>query len=419
MDIAEKMREMAERGRSAARVLGHAKPAAKDYFLERLASGLAERENEIMLANAADLDAARQGGMDAAYLDRLALTPAILESMRAACLRIASLPDPVGATESQWQRPNGLLVGKMRIPLGVIAMIYEARPNVTIDAAILCIKAGNAVILRGGREALRSNLALGAVLREALAAAALPQDSAQIVETTDHAAVPALCRLDEYIDVVIPRGGEKLVRVVCEAATVPVLKHYKGVCHAYVDEGADLEEACVIVENAKTQRPGVCNALEGLLVHRDEAGTFLPMLARRLSASGVEFRADERALPLLGAHAAGQTAADLGREFHGLILAVNVVDSLEEAIRHIDLYGSRHTDIICTRDYGRAMRFLREVDASMVAVNASTRFNDGGELGLGAEIGISTSKLHAYGPMGVKELTTTKFVVLGAGQIRG
>lgn len=418
MSIAEKMREMAVRGRAAARILGHAAPEAKNCFLERLASGLAKREEEIMRANAMDMDAARQTGMDAAYLDRLALTPAIMVAMRNACLHIASLPDPVGATESQWQRPNGLLVGRMRIPLGVIAMIYEARPNVTIDAAILCIKAGNAVILRGGREALRSNLALVSVLRDSLTAAGLPEDSAQIVEITDHAAVPELCRLDEYIDVVIPRGGEKLVRVVCEAATVPVLRHYKGVCHAYVDQGADLEQACAIVENAKTQRPGVCNALEGLLIHRDEAGAFLPMLARRLSASGVEFRADERALPLLGEHATRQAAEDLGCEFHSLILAVNVVDSMDEAIRHIDLYGSRHTDIICTRDYARAMRFLREVDASMVAVNASTRFNDGGELGLGAEIGISTSKLHAYGPMGVKELTTTKFVALGTGQIR-
>lgn len=416
MDIGTQMREMAARARHAASRLAHAEPVAKNHFLERLAALLAQKSDAIMRANGEDLACARSAGMDDSRLDRLALTDKILAEMRDACLQIASLSDPVGATESQWQRPNGLLVGKMRVPLGVIAMIYEARPNVTIDAGCLCLKAGNAVILRGGREALRSNMALVALAREALGEAELPGDSIQLVETTDHDAVAALCRLDELIDVVIPRGGESLIRAVCEVATVPVLKHYKGVCHIYVDKGADLQQACMIVDNAKTQRPGVCNALECVLVHRDVAEEFLPMLAAAMP--GVEFRACPAAFPLLGGKAVPQKPEDLGCEFHAPILAVCVVGDMEEALAHIERFGSRHTEVICTRDYARAMRFLRHVDASMVGVNASTRFNDGGQLGLGAEIGISTSKLHAYGPMGVNELTTTKFVVLGNGQIR-
>lgn len=418
MSIAMEMREMARRARQAANKLAAATPESKNLFLQKLADLLDLNTSHILDANKKDIVAAREAGMDAPRLDRLTMTPAIIGDMRRACLEVASLADPVGATESQWQRPNGLLVGKMRIPLGVIAMIYEARPNVTIDAAILCIKAGNAIILKGGREAAHSNAVLADLLRSALGMAGLAEDAAQLVSTTAHEAVHILCTLDEYIDVVIPRGGEKLIRAVCEVATVPVLKHYKGVCHAYVDSGADAEQACVIVENSKTQRPGVCNALECLLVHKDMAATFLPMLAQRLAGAGVEFRACKASLPLLGPNAVLQQAADLGCEFHDQIMAVCIVDNMDEALAHIARYGSHHTDIICTRDYARAMRFLREVDSSMVAVNASTRFNDGGQLGLGAEIGISTSKLHAYGPMGVTELTTTKFVVLGNGQIR-
>lgn len=414
----DKIIDMARYGRQAARILANAAPLAKNGFLERLAQKLALNEKEILAANERDLLAARQEGMDAARLDRLALTPAIMEEMRAACRHVAALPDPVGATESQWQRPNGLLVGKMRVPLGLIAMIYESRPNVTIDSAILCVKAGNAIILRGGREALQSNLALANCLRASLSESGLPEDCVQLVPFTGREAVGILCRLDEYIDVIIPRGGESLIRAVCDMATVPVLKHYKGVCHAYVDKGADLEMACAIVANSKTQRPGVCNALECLLVHRDEAGAFLPMLAQRLDPFAVEFRACPASLPLLGPRAVPLCDDDLGCEFHALILAVAIMPGFEDALEFIDRHGSRHTEIICSRDYGRCMRFLREVDASMVAVNASTRFNDGGQLGLGAEIGISTSKLHAYGPMGLKELTTTKFVVLGNGQVR-
>ncbi|WP_297216660.1 glutamate-5-semialdehyde dehydrogenase [uncultured Desulfovibrio sp.] len=418
MTLAEDMAGIGARAQRAARVLGSAAPAAKVAALETLASLLETRADALMAANARDLEAARRKGLDAPRMDRLTLTPAILADMAGACRHVAGLPDPIGALDSQWQRPNGLLVGRMRVPLGVIAMIYEARPNVTIDAAILCLKAGNAVILRGGSEALHSNTALAGLLQEALAAAGLPAHAAQLVTSTDHAAVTALCKLDQYIDVIIPRGGESLVRTVTEAATMPVLKHFKGVCHLFVDQSADLEAAENIAFNAKVQRPGVCNALECLLVHRDVAGAFLPRVAARLGAAGVEFRACPVSLPLLGPTAVPQQPDDLGQEFHDLILAVRVVDDLDAALEHIARYGSHHTEVICTNDHARAMRFVREADASMVGINVSTRFNDGGQLGLGAEIGISTSKLHAYGPMGVQELTTTKFMVLGQGQVR-
>lgn len=418
MTLAEEMARLGERARAASRVVGSAAPAAKTAALEELARLLEERADELLAVNAHDVEAARARGLDAPRLDRLTLTPAILADMARACRHVATMPDPVGALDSQWQRPNGLLVGKMRVPLGVIAMIYEARPNVTIDAAILCLKAGNAVILRGGSEAIQSNTALAQILQEALTKAGLPPDAAQLVTSTDHAAVTALCKLDRYIDVMIPRGGENLVRAVTEAATMPVLKHFKGVCHVFVDASADLDAAEEIVFNGKVQRPGVCNALECLLVHKDVAAAFLPRIARRLGGAGVEFRACAQSLPLLGPTAVPQREEDLGQEFHALVLAVRVVDSLDAALDHIARYGSQHTEVICTNDHAHAMRFVREADASMVGVNASTRFNDGGQLGLGAEIGISTSKLHAYGPMGVQELTTTKFMVLGQGQVR-
>lgn len=412
------MQTLGKNARQAARELMAAPPAAKTAALLRLADLIQERAAEVMAANARDMDAARARGMDDARLDRLALTPAIMDEMTAGCRHVAHLPDPVGALAAQWQRPNGLLVGRMRIPLGVIAMIYEARPNVTIDAAGLCLKAGNAVILRGGSEALHSNLALAGLLHEALKQAGLPPNAVQVLEVTDRRAVAALCKLDQYIDVIIPRGGETLVRTVVEAAAMPVLKHYLGVCHAFIDADADLEQALEIVFNGKTQRPGVCNALECLLVHKDAAARFLPAVGRRLGEAGVEFRACPQSLPLLGPNAVPLKPEDLGQEFHALVLAVLVVDGVDHALDHIARYGSRHTEVICTRDHVNAMRFVREADASMTAVNASSRFNDGGQLGLGAEIGISTSKLHAYGPMGVEELTTTKFVVFGNGQVR-
>lgn len=418
MNIASQIEDMGRRARAAGRRLAAASPAAKAGALDHLATLLEQRQDAILAANAADLAAAAEAGMDAPRMDRLRLTPATIAEMAAACRHVAALPDPVGAIETQWQRPNGLLVGKMRIPLGVIAMIYESRPNVTIDSAILCLKAGNAVILRGGSEAIHSNLALAALITEALSSVGLPAEAVQVVSTTDRAVIAELCKLEEHIDVIIPRGGETLIRTVVDMARMPVLKHYKGVCHAYIDSGADLAQAVEIIHNAKVQRPGVCNALEGLLVHRDEAAAFLPAIAERLGNDGVEFRACPASLPLLGDSAIPMKGEDNGQEFHDLILLVRIVDDMDEALAHIAAYGSNHTEIICTRDHGNAMRFLREADASMVAVNASSRFNDGGQLGLGAEIGISTSKLHSYGPMGVQELTTTKFVVFGAGQIR-
>ena len=411
--------EMGRRARRASRSMAAAQPAVKAAALRCLADLLDQRRETVLTANARDCEAARLAGLDAPRLDRLTLTPAVLDEMAEACRYVAALDDPVGVVENQWQRPNGLLVGRMRVPLGVVAMIYESRPNVTIDAAILCLKAGNAVILRGGSEAAHSNAALGALLGEALGQAGLDPDAAQVVPVTDRAAVTALCKLDDYVDVMIPRGGESLVRAVCEAATMPVLKHYKGVCHLFVDAGADLDVALNILYNGKVQRPGVCNALECLLVHRDEAASFLPRVAERLGGAGVTFRACEVSFPQLGPQASPQQPDDLGQEFHDLILAVRVVDDLDAALDHIDRYGSRHTEVICTNNHEHAMRFVREADASLVAVNASSRFNDGGQLGLGAEIGISTSKLHAFGPMGVRELTTTKFVAFGHGQVRG
>ncbi|MDR0465923.1 MAG: glutamate-5-semialdehyde dehydrogenase [Deltaproteobacteria bacterium] len=419
MELAASMEVLGQNAKKAARQIAAASPAAKRDALIRLAELLTVRRGEVLAANAKDLEAARLAGLDAPRLDRLTLTPAVMDDMAAACRHVADLPDPVGAVESQWQRPNGLLVGRMRIPLGVVAMIYESRPNVTIDAAILCLKAGNAVVLRGGSEAVHSNLALAALLHEALESAGLPANAVQMPATTDRAAVSLLCKLDKYIDVLIPRGGETLIRAVTDQATMPVLKHYVGVCHAFIDADADLEQALNIVFNGKVQRPGVCNALECLLVHKDAARDFLPRVGERLGKAGVEFRACPRSLPLLGAYARPQSHEDLGQEFHALILAVCVTDSLDDALDHIARYGSQHTEIICTNNHAHAMRFLREADASMTGVNASTRFNDGGELGLGAEIGISTSKLHAYGPMGVQELTATKFVVFGQGQVRG
>uniref|UniRef100_I2Q0J9 Gamma-glutamyl phosphate reductase n=1 Tax=Desulfovibrio sp. U5L TaxID=596152 RepID=I2Q0J9_9BACT len=419
MSVATDMESLAQKAREASRAMAAASGAAKDAFLEALAGLLSARRAEVLAANARDLEKARAAGMDAPRLDRLTLTPAVMDAMAAACREIISLPDPVGAIEALRPRPNGLLVGRMRVPLGVICMIYESRPNVTIDAAILCLKAGNAVILKGGSEALASNMALASLLREALAAAGLPSDAAQLVETADRAAVAALCKLDQYIDVIIPRGGEGLIHAVVSEATMPVLKHFKGVCHAYVDEGASEDRAEKVVINAKAQRPGVCNALECLLVHTAAAPTFLPRVGEALRRAGVAMRACPRALPLLGEGAVPAAPDDFGQEFHDLILAVKVVDSLDEALDHIHRYGSNHTEVILTENHDRAMEFLRRADASMVGVNCSTRFNDGGELGLGAEIGISTSKLHSYGPMGLTELTSAKFVTLGQGQVRG
>ncbi|MFP4167482.1 MAG: glutamate-5-semialdehyde dehydrogenase [Desulfonatronovibrionaceae bacterium] len=414
-----RIKELAEKADQAGRILSRAGDGQKRDFLTRLANILRSEQDRIAQANARDLDQARAAGLDSARTGRLLLTPEGIEEMAVACEEVAALKDPVGEIEKMNRLPNGLQVGRMRIPLGVVAIIYESRPNVTIDAAILCLKAGNAVVLRGGSEAFNSNECLAGILARALEESGLPREAAVFVPTTDRAAVSEMLKLDQHIDVVIPRGGEGLIRAVVEQATMPVLKHYKGVCHIYVHRDADQDTALEIVRNAKVQKPGVCNALECLLVHSEAAGEFLPRLKVYLAKDEVRFRACPRSVSLLGENAVPAEDSDWGREFLSLDMAVRVVDSQQEAVEHIEIYGSNHSEAIITASYSRAMRFVQEVDASAVLVNASTRFNDGGQFGLGAEIGISTSKIHAYGPMGVQELTGSKFVVFGQGQIRG
>ncbi|OIO00274.1 MAG: glutamate-5-semialdehyde dehydrogenase [Desulfovibrionaceae bacterium CG1_02_65_16] len=420
MDIAAQMRQIAQNARAASRKLAAAEDAVRQQALLNLAGLLTDRAADVKAANARDVDAARARGLDQARLDRLTITDKVLEAMVQGCREVAAMSDPVGEILSMKKRPNGMLVGRMRVPLGVVAMIFESRPNAAVDAAVLCIKSGNAAILRGGSEAFHSIAALMELIHAALTQAGLPAACVQAPPTTDREAVGALLALDEFIDVVIPRGGEGLIRAVVAQAKMPVLKHYKGVCHTFVDKSADLKRAVDIVLNAKAQRPGTCNSLECLLVHRDVAAEFLPAVGKALGAAGVLCKCCGRSLPLLSLQAKAEPAADddWGREFLALTLAVKVVDGLDEALEHIARYGSNHTEVILTNDHANAMRFTREADASMVAVNASTRLNDGGELGLGAEIGISTTKLHAYGPMGILELTSAKFVVLGQGQIR-
>lgn len=417
MSIDTTIEEMARAARSAGREMARCPSARKNEVLRVIGDLLAQRADDIRAENRRDLERAHQGGLSAAMIDRLTLDDASLEAMITGLREIRALEDPVGTRTAGRLRPNGLEVSRMRIPLGVIAMIYESRPNVTVDAAALCLKAGNAVILRGGSEALHSNRILATVIGEALGRCDLPPEAAQVVPVADRRAVEKLLQQEEFIDLIIPRGGEGLIRFVVQHSSIPVLKHYKGVCHVYVDQGADLDMAADICFNAKVQRPGVCNAMETLLVHRREAATFLPQVAQRLEEAGVELRGCAATLETLP----GRTAAretDWSTEYLDLILAVRVVADMDEAMAHIARYSSSHTEAIVTADYHRARRFVREVDSSVVLVNASTRFNDGGQLGLGAEIGISTSKLHAFGPMGLEELTTTKFVVLGSGQIR-
>ena len=418
MEIRDAMLDVAARAKRAARSLASASGRARRKAVEDVAVLLEARKDAVTAANAKDVEAARAAGLDPAQLQRLTVTPKVLASMIQGCREVAALSDPVGEIESMWKRPNGMLVGRMRIPLGVVAMIYEARPNATVDAAVLCLMSGNACILRGGSEAFHSNAALCAIIQEALAGAGLPVEAVQVPETKDRQAVTELLKLNEYVDVVIPRGGESLIRAVAEQATMPVLKHFKGVCHIYVDRDADLDRAVEIVLNSKTQYPSACNALECLLVHQAVANELLPRVAGRLAPAGVRFKACPASLPLLGPSAEPAAEDDWGREYLDLVLAVRIVASMNEALEHIARFGSNHTEAILTNDHAKAMRFVREVDASLVLVNASTRFNDGNQLGLGAEIGISTSKLHAYGPMGLKELTSTKFVALGEGQVR-
>jgi len=409
--------KMAKEAKEAAREVAKLSTTVKNDVLLRTGERIIEDRGKLKEENEKDLTKAKEKGVTSAFMDRLRLSDKVIDSMTEGLRDVVALPDPVGEVPKMWKRPNGLTVGRVRIPLGVIGMIYESRPNVTIDAAGLCLKAGNAIILRGGSDALCSNLALGSILQEVLAEFSVPGEAVQVVSTTDRAAVTELLKREEEIDVIIPRGGEGLIRFVAEHSRIPVLKHYKGVCHVYVDKWADLNMAKEVCFNSKVQRPGVCNAMEGMLVHRDIADKFLPLMAESFEDAGVELRGCERTCRLVP-FAKAATDEDWGKEFLDLVLAVKVVDGMDEAMDYIARYGSNHTDAIVTRDYARARRFLSEVDASLVLVNASTRFNDGGELGLGAEIGISTSKLHAYGPMGLEELTTTKFIAFGDGQIR-
>jgi glutamate-5-semialdehyde dehydrogenase len=419
--LQREMRALAERAREASRVLHRAPTAQKDDALRAAAEAIRKRARAILAANRADVAAARKAGQPAAFQDRLALDAKRLDGIAGALLDVAALPDPVGEVTSSWRRPNGLSVKKVRIPLGVVLMVYEARPNVTVDAAGLCVKSGNAAILRPGSDALRSSLALAEAFAEGLSAAGLPADAAQVVPTADRDATFALLQLDDLVDLAIPRGGPSLIRAVAERSRVPVVKHYQGVCHLFLDASAPLDRSVAIAVNGKVQRPGVCNALECLLVHRAAAAKLLPAVGGALAEAGVELRCDPTSLTILGragVKAVPATPEDFGKEFLDLILAVRVVPSLDGALDHIARYGSLHTEAIVTRDLESARRFEREVVASAVVVNASTRFNDGGELGLGAEIGISTTKLHAFGPMGLAELTTQKFVVEGDGQVR-
>ena len=417
MDLNEMIRIMARDAKQSGRLLRVAKRLEKDTALEGMAENILSRKEEIIKINTKDITLAREKGLNPAMIDRLTLDEKTINSMVAGLREVAALPDPVGEVTGMWKRPNGLQVGRVRIPLGVIGFIYESRPNVTVDAAALCLKSGNAVLLKGGSESINSNLTLNEILTEALKKANLPEKSIQVIPSTEHEAVGILLGMDDYVDVIIPRGGEGLIRFVAENSRIPVLKHFKGVCHVYVDEFADLDMARKICFNAKVQRPGVCNAMETMLVHNKIAPSFLPGMVEEFKKAGVEIRACEDSLRLVSGLKLADDS-DWPAEFLDLILAVKIVKDMDEALDHIDRYGSNHTEAIVTNDYERSKEFLEKVDASVVLVNASTRFNDGFELGLGAEIGISTSKLHAYGPMSLKELTTTKFTVFGSGQVR-
>jgi glutamate-5-semialdehyde dehydrogenase len=417
MTIETTIGEMAEAARKAAAAVARCPADQKNVTLQRIAEKILQEADYIKAQNEKDLVRAREMGLSDPMIERLDLKDTTLQAMADGLNDVARLEDPVGSLSRTWTRPNGLKISRMRIPLGVIGIIYESRPNVTVDAAGLCLKAGNAVILRGGSEAFNSNQALAMIISRALQETGLPEHAVQVIPVRDRSAVNTLLKQEEFIDLIIPRGGEGLIRFVVENSKIPVLKHFKGVCHVYIDAGAELNMAQEICFNAKVQRPGVCNAMETLLVHQSVAEKFLPDMAERFSVAGVELRGCPETCRILpGANRAED--ADWPEEYLDLILAVKVVEDMDQAISHIADYGSNHTEAIVTRDDDRAQRFVREVDSSVVLVNASTRFNDGGQLGLGAEIGISTTKLHAFGPMGVEELTTTKFVVFGEGQVR-
>jgi len=417
VSITEQVVKIAQDARQASLAMARLSTTTKNDMLLKMAAALEKATAELITENRKDLAAGELKGLSTAMLDRLMLDEGRISGIAAALREIATLPDPVGEVTKMWKRPNELMVGKMRIPLGTIGIIYESRPNVTADAAAICLKAGNAVILRGGSEAINSNLAIAAILQGVLKEMGIPQAALSQIPFTEREGVLEMLKQEESIDLIIPRGGESLIRFVVENSRIPVIKHYKGVCHIFVDQSADFDKAEQIIVNSKTQRPGVCNSLETLLIHREVAAEFIPRIAKTLTALGVELRGD----PVFCSYAPTATAAteeDWHAEYLELILACRVIDDIDAAIAHINRYCSLHTESIITSDYSRAQRFIREVNSSCVMVNASTRFADGGQLGLGAEIGISTTKLHSFGPMGLEDLTTTKFIVYGDGQIR-
>jgi glutamate-5-semialdehyde dehydrogenase len=417
IDVKTYMQSVGREARSAARTIARAETATKNRALAHMAVAIGRDEQLLLDANAKDVEQARSRGLEPAMIDRLTLTPKGIAGMAEGLVQIAALADPVGEITGLNYRPSGIQVGKMRVPLGVIGIIYEARPNVTADAAGLCLKSGNAAILRGGSEAIHSNQAIAACVKEGLRVAGLPETAIQVVETTDRAAVGELITMKEFVDVIVPRGGKGLIERIANEARIPVIKHLDGVCHVYIDEGADLAKAIRIADNAKTQRYGTCNTMETLLVHESIARKILPSLCKIYLDKGVELRGDAATRAILG-QVNEATEEDWGTEYLAPILSIRIVNGLDQAIDHIAAYGSQHTDTIVTEDYSRARRFLREVDSSSVIVNASTRFADGFEYGLGAEIGISTDKIHARGPVGLEGLTSQKFIVLGDGQIR-
>ncbi len=417
MDIKEEMIRLARQARQAAKKLANLSTTIKNNALHAMADEIEAQKERIKQENEKDLAYARSKGLSSAMIDRLLLNDRRIKAMADGLREVALLPDPVGEVVEMWRRPNGLEIGKVRVPLGVIGIIYESRPNVTVDTAGLCLKAGNAVILRGGSEAIHSNMSLASILTESAQKAGVPEYAIQMVKTTDRQAVYEILKLDKYIDVIIPRGGEELIRTVTENSTIPVIKHDKGLCHVYVDNDADLKMAEEIAYNAKVQRPGVCNAMETLLVHQDIAEKFLPAMIQRYKQAGVEIRGCEQTRAIVP-DIKPATEADWDTEYLDLILSIKVVTGIDEAIEHIAKHGSMLSEAIVTENYTKARRFLWEVDAAAVYVNASTRFTDGNQFGLGAEIGISTQKLHARGPVGLKELTSTKYIIYGSGQLR-
>lgn len=417
MNIKEYMNDLGIKARKAGREISRTESGKKNLALLKIAEVIEQSADKLIAENAKDLDAGKANGLDAAMLDRLALTPKSIQAMVEGLKQVAALPDPVGEITDLSYRPSGIQVGQMRVPLGVIGIIYESRPNVTVDAAALCLKSGNACILRGGSESIHSNQAIAACISKGLSGADLPVEAVQIVATADRAAVGELITMNQYVDVIVPRGGKSLIERISKDATIPVIKHLDGICHVYIDDNADLDKAITIAVNAKTHRYGVCNAMETLLVAESIAGKVLPQLAEQYLEKGVELRGCPKTCSLIPA-CIRATEEDWQTEYLAPILSIKIVNGLDEAIEHINHYGSLHTDAIVTEDYTKARRFLREVDASSVMVNASTRFADGFEYGLGAEIGISTDKLHARGPVGLKGLTSLKYIVLGDGHIR-